>query len=311
MLRDLVGKSVFSQVNAEFLVGLQNGITQPEALSWLDGASNVTVRAPFAAQVLASKTLHAKEFFHPKIFYLENTVSGQAAVISASANLTYPGLKSNFEQALVHVGTANDFVSSAFHAWWPRTWQAAQVVTPSLIAQYTSARAALKPQTPSSKIVSAPAGPPAQALQTAQRFWIELTRPPEGGSFNQVETLLNGHLFFFPQTSSPSRRSPLPLVFIDAQGTRYSSAGRQIVFNGPPIRKKGNSMWRIYMPTEHEGLTGYQDGDVLIRFTRTAVSGEYLVEIADATSAAASNWIGTSKGVASIPGPPARRMGWA
>jgi hypothetical protein len=39
-------------------------------------------------------------------------------------------------------------------------------------------------------------------------------------------------------------------------------------------------MWRVYMPTAREGLKGYQDGDVLVRFERTATPDAYLVEIA-------------------------------
>ena len=34
-------------------------------------------------------------------------------------------------------------------------------------------------------------------------------------------------------------------------------------------------MWRVYLPTATQGLSGYQDGDVLVRFERTDRDDRY------------------------------------
>lgn len=153
--------------------------------------------------------------------------------------------------------------------------------------------------------------PPNHVLQNAQRFWVELSREPEGGSRNQVELFYNGHFFFYPNLPSPATNVPHKLVFEDQAGNVYNDAYRQIVFNGPPIRPKGNSMWRVYLPTERMGFAGYQAGNALVMFERTPMADHYLIEIAQTGTATALAWIAASQGMTTYAGSPARQMGWS
>ncbi len=137
-----------------------------------------------------------------------------------------------------------------------------------------------------------------------------MTRLPEGDSYNQIELLFNGHHFFYPDTQTPSKAAGRRLSFEDSRGNVFEAAGRQVTFNGPPRLKKGNGMWRIYMPTLAEGFTGYQDGDVMVRFTRTATADRYRIEVAAVDSPRALTWREQSTEV-EHPGPPPHRMGWA
>jgi hypothetical protein len=225
--------------------------------------------------------------------------------VSTSANLTWSALASNVEQVLVWQGTKSDDVALAFRAWWDPLWNAADDANSSFRAQYEAKRPRVPP--PPNTVSKEPAN---STLRAATSFWIELTRKPEGESYNQIELLFNGHHFFYPHTKKPSKAAGRQLTFEDTRGNVYNAAGRQVTFNGPPRLKKGNGMWRVYMPTLAEGFTGYQDGDVLVRFTRTATADRYRIEVAPVGSPRALTW-GKESTVVEHPGPPPHRMGWA
>ena len=69
-------------------------------------------------------------------------------------------------------------------------------------------------------------------------------------------------------------------------------------------------MWRVHMPTAAEGMTGYQDGEIIIRFVRTHAPDQYVVDIARTYSPQAMSWIAESSGIATKPGKRPRQMGW-
>jgi hypothetical protein len=148
-------------------------------------------------------------------------------------------------------------------------------------------------------------------LQSATSFWIELTRKPEGGSFNQLELLFNGQFFFYPDTSRPPHNLHRSLTFEDSIGNVYAGPGRRIMYNGPPLRPGGNHMWRVYLPTATEGFSGYQDGDALVRFQRTGSADHYIIETAPSRSPKALEWIDAATGVSVHGGALPRRMGWS
>jgi len=301
----VIGAAKFDAADKRFLIGIQEGVTQPDALRRLQGLTASAVRVPFGRQALASPTLRAPTFFHPKLYYLENTSTGEAQLLSASANLTYRGLRASVEQFLAWSGATTNTEAVAFTDWWDGLWGLADVATPAFIRTYESQRPLLP--TPAHAITMAP---PNADLQAATEFWIELTRQPEGASFNQVELLFNGHVFFYPRVARPPQTAHRPLTFEDSAGTIYDDSGRRIMFNGPPLKPGGNGMWRVYMPTAVKGFVGYQDGDAIVHFTRTRRRDHYLIEVAPARSPQALHWIQTAGGIAVGQGPPPRRMGW-
>ena len=271
----IIGRTAFDAVDKEWLIGIQEGLTQPYALRRLQSLNASALRVPFGSAALASRTLQAPTFFHPKVYYLENRSTGQVQVLSASANLSYRGLSASVEQFLAWSGVRKDPESRAFTKWWTDLWQKADIPDATFINKYEQLRPSLP--TPPKAITR---GPRASVLRKAEAFWVELTRRPEGGSFNQVELLFNGHYFFHPGTALPRPDAGRSLSFVDTAGTVYDNPHRQIMFNGPPRKPGGNQMWRIYMPTANEGFVGYQDGDVLVRFERTRTRDRYRVEIA-------------------------------
>jgi len=295
----------FDSAQKKWLVGIQGGISQPKALQQLAGAQNSEVKVPYGQAALADAGLNAPVSFHSKLFYFENSSSGEVAVVSTSANLTWSALTSNVEQALVWRGMRSDEVAIAFRAWWDPLWDAADPADGEFLAEYEARRPRIPPP-PSTSGVE----PADSTLRAATSFWIELTRKPEGGSYNQVELLYNAHFFFFPNTATPSRAAGRILTFEDSRGTVYDDGRRQITFNGPPRMPTGNSMWRIYMPTLTHGFRGYQDGDVLVRFTRTTTANHYRLDLAPTNSPLALAWMDEST-VVEHPGPPPHRMGWA
>jgi hypothetical protein len=309
-LRKLIGAAVFDAVAKEALIGLESGITQPEALDRLINMPKSEVRAPLGASILVSAGMRAALFFHPKVYAFEDLGAGTLVVISGSGNLTYGGLLGNVENFFVWSGSNRDSVAQAFETWWTSAWGVADRVSPSFISAYRAARPA-PPVSVGPRPMAPGSGPSATALWQASSLWIELTRRPEGGSFNQVELLLNAHEFFYPNVPTPSKITSRVLEFVDPAGTVFANPNRSVRFNGPPLRRSGNSMWRVYMPTAAEGFAGYQDGDVLVRFIRTAVPNRYLVEIADSRGPGAQAWVAGSIGIATKPGAHPRRMGWA
>jgi hypothetical protein len=302
----IIGSTPFDAIDKRWLIGIQQGVTQPEALGLLGSLPSSEVRVPFGLEALASPTLRAPTFFHAKAYYFENSSTGEIRLLSSSANLTYRGLRTSVEQFLAWSGGARDAEADSFNDWWTTLWSAANVADNAFINAYEVRRPVLP--TPANALTTGPAD---SVLQRAQSFWIELTRKPEGGSFNQVELLFNGHFFFYPDTSSPRSDVHRPLTFEDPVGNRYEDPGRRVMYNGPPLKPGGNHMWRVYLPTAGQGLSGYQDGDAIVRFERTDDRDHYLIEIAPSRSPQALAWIDSAAGVAEHGGAVPRRMGWS
>jgi hypothetical protein len=303
---NIIGAAPFDAVTKEWLIGIQEGITQPEALRRLGSIRASEVRVPFGSEALDSPTLRAPTFFHPKVYCFENTSTGEIQLLSGSANLTYRGLRTSIDQFLTWRGRNTDREADAFNDWWKELWDAANSATAGFIDEYEAKRPAMP--TPSHALTTGPAD---AVLRKASSFWIELTRKPEGGSFNQVELLFNGHFFFYPDAARPRQDVHRPLTFEDPVGNLYADPGRRIMYNGPPLKPGGNHMWRVYMPTSAQGLSGYQDGDAIVRFERTDYDDHHLIEIAPSRSPQAIKWMNSATGVAQHGGTLPRRMGWS
>lgn len=108
----IVTPALFDAADKQWMIGIQEGVTQPYALRRLGSLAASEVRVPLGTEVLASRALRASRFFHPKLYHLENASTGSARLISASANLTHSGLRSNLEQFLVWTGQRTDAEAS-------------------------------------------------------------------------------------------------------------------------------------------------------------------------------------------------------
>jgi hypothetical protein len=115
--RNIIRAAAFDAIDKEWLIGVQDGVTQPEALRRLRAVRRSDVRIPFGAEALRSPSLRASTFFHPKMYYFENSATGRVCLISASANLTYRGLRNSVEQFLGWDGTTADAEATSFNDW--------------------------------------------------------------------------------------------------------------------------------------------------------------------------------------------------
>lgn len=314
VFRGLCDGPEFESIPKRWLVGIENGLTQPEALTYLSTLPDSEVRVPFGEKSLTSGALRAPSFFHPKLYAYDG--DERCAVVSASANLTEGGLIRNTEQFLAWTGEPHEAVAVTFDDWWSTTWKKATLVTSEFIDAYEDVRPQLRPPTDAPSPPDAPppiyeAEPAPSDLKAAEWMWIEAVRSPEGGSRNQLELILTGYHFFYPDTAEPPRHAGRALQFLDSAGNLYDNPERVVHYNGPPFMPKGNAMWRVRLPTQHEGLTGYQDGGVVIRFRRTEIPDRYLLDIAALGGPDAEAWKAESRKLATAPTRPPRNMGWA
>ena len=312
-LRSLCPARAFDAVPKRWLVGVENGLTQPEALAYLAELHGSEVRVPHGDKSLETGGLRAPTFFHPKVYVFDG--DGTHTIVSTSANLTEGGLIRNTEQFMCWSGTQDEPTATSLDEWWEATWDKATIVTPEFISAYEKVRPRLQP--PANAPASAP--PPAPICETepapsdlksADSMWIEAIRSPEGGSRNQLELILTGYHFFYPDELDPPRDVGRQLTFLDPAGDLFDNPDRIVHYNGPPFMPKGNAVWRVRLPTQHEGLSGYQDGGVAIRFTRTDVKDRYRIEIAELGSPEAEGWKTASRKIATAPTHPPRNMGW-
>lgn len=313
-LRSLCPSRAFDGIAKRWLVGIENGLTQPEALAYLADLHDSEVRVPYGEKSLESGGLRAPTFFHPKVYAYDG--DGTLTIVSASANLTEGGLIRNTEQFMSWSGTPSDAIAEDFDRWWSAMWDRATVVTPEFVAAYEAVRPKLQP--PFKPLADEPepgpiyeAEPAPSDLKAADWMWVEAIRSPEGGSRNQLELILTGYHFFYPDKLDPPRDAGRSLQFVDVAGNLFDNPDRIVHYNGPPFMPKGNAMWRVRLPTQNEGLSGYQDGGVAMRFIRTGVHDQYRIEIADLGSQEAQAWQAASRKIATAPTNPPRNMGWA
>lgn len=319
-IEKLVDTATFRMAEKQWLIGLENGLTQPAALRRLLELPNSKVCLVQIHEILKSPGLAASTFFHTKLYEFAAPAAGMTTIITGSANLTEGGLRRNVEQFAIWDGPLSQEVPTALNAWWSKYWKQEWLANSALIDEYAARRPTIQQQSgaqrPTSKGPIPTSGPiievepPASDLRNASELWIEAVRQLEGGAHNQLELMLNAHTFFFPDLEDVPRDVPRRLIFIDDRGREYTNPNRQILYNGPPLRKRGNAMWRVYLPTAHEGLSGYQQGGVLIRFARTSERDRYRLSFVSSDSPVADSWFDQSSKVASVSGPPTRLMGW-
>jgi HKD family nuclease len=88
------------KMKKDWLISFDLGITEPNALRYLEKLPNSEVRIPNIPSVLNS-SLRPSHHFHNKAFLFENKRGiGSVALFSGSANLTYGGLLLNDEQGV-------------------------------------------------------------------------------------------------------------------------------------------------------------------------------------------------------------------
>ena len=259
---------------------------------------------PFGSQALASPTLRAPTFFHPKLYYFENAATGNAQLLSASANLTYRGLRASVEHFFAWSGARTDPEATAFQNWWNQLWPQSDAATAAFIDTYESRRPLLP--TPLHAIR---AGPPDAVLQAASRFWIELTRPPEGGCSTKLSCSSMGTSSFICAPACLIR----PCIDHLASRTRLARLCRR----GPAnhVQRASTQAWRepdvadLHAHSSN-GLRRLPGRRCDHSFHAHGTTRPLPHRGCPAWSPQALNWITTAIGILSQ-APPPPRMGWS
>lgn len=134
---------------SRWVVGLDDAITQPEALTYLTNLPGARLRL---AQLAPDRR------FHPKLYCLRNSANDAIAVSAiGSGNMTLRGLRRNGEAAVLL--TAESTVdASALKAQWKTLWSLGDDATQPVIQAYADAYQKAKKQR--AKVVDLGVAPP-------------------------------------------------------------------------------------------------------------------------------------------------------
>jgi hypothetical protein len=154
-LRDAV--EGWDAARKSWLISLDWGHTEPEALEYLASLPLSEVRVPNAAQVIASG-LTPRTCFHPKTLLLDQRArpnSPPATLAIGSANLTVSGLRVADEHVsvatwtagrLTAAGQAELFAMRSEAAHLDATWRRASRLTTRLVSEYRTTRNRVRPR---------------------------------------------------------------------------------------------------------------------------------------------------------------------
>jgi len=137
----------------QWLISIDFGITQPEALKFLTNLPNSSVRVPNGAYLLKKK-LKPRQSFHAKTYIFDNEGNHDLAIFTGSANLTFSGLHLNAEHGIstlwespVKAAEKKSLKTVQEELeWWSDNWEKATPCDLSFLKAYAKI---WKPQAPS------------------------------------------------------------------------------------------------------------------------------------------------------------------
>lgn len=263
-----------------FIAGINEGITEPKALSALLEMKEVNIRAFVPGNRLGKEAIFRKPTFHPKIlhFLFSDPPVGELVSIS-SANLTFGAIGAparNYEAGNISLLESGCEDLKSLDAWWTAIWAESRPVDTKFIDAYATIRGeALKVNPDLLSLCE-----PSEDIVTAQHFWMEVGKA-SGMDRHQIEFPRHLASFFGrPQTA----RVDLTL----------NQGG--ISFPGRPLSHKtttyGVNIWRLGMPTIRSG--GEEIQERAVRFTRTNVPTTFECEVTDLGSNSMKAWFDSS-----------------
>lgn len=279
--------SNWRSVAKRWVISIDGGVTEPDALRALLRHPNVEVRVP-DAEPLLERSLRPIHRFHPKTLLLEaGAAHSPAGIIVGSANLTCNGLCFGHEHALIAKLSGPDPTLQVGIDRLSSITVDATEIDSAFVDRYEEVRPA-RPQ-PREEFEDRRAdnilqdrsvipATEAAALASARNFWIDIEyvvanrgRHEEG---NQIDMKRGTRVFFGFGDGSLPRNSPIGTVRI-----RYEthSARRNLRFGN-------NSMDKLDLPIpDQEGPPSYSHQTLL--FTRED-DGSFRLTVGDATDIA-------------------------
>ena len=263
----------------KFLLGLNQGITEPAAIDYICSKPNTEVRLFSPSGRLDRDALCSTPLFHPKTILLYGGAKSSSLIYISSANLTSAAIgakPSNYECGLSSVFTPSCKSSrevNRYRAWWKEIWDQSLVSSPRRINAYSKLRLKYFDRNPDTLSISESSSDIIHSLN----FWIEVGKA-SGIERHQIEFPEYLARFF----GGPERHR-VNLVLTSAGGTWQ---------NRPISYKKtsfGVQIWRLGMPTVLSGGVPIQDR--VIKFTRTKDPLVFSYEVDDVDSEQAIAWL--------------------
>jgi HKD family nuclease len=251
--------TTWRRAKKQWLVSLDFGITEPDALEYLAALPNSKVFVANASTVLARK-LRPVRPFHPKVFLFEEGGDSRSrSIFCGSANLTVGGLFTNTEVGSATVAVAPirraekhyfdelercaEEVRALFDCGSPlndalvKRYRRMRPKKPRRIAEDDddAAREFARRTAPASAVIPPPR---ARALAAARNFWVEVQYvvPNLGPGLegNQIDLQRGSRVFFGFSAANVPKNSPIGTVQIHG---RHGAVARNIRFGNNMMDK--------------------------------------------------------------------------
>lgn len=282
-----------------WIISIDDGLTEPDALRFLMSLRNSEVRIPDGEALLARRLAPVRRF-HPKTMVVEwgKNAYLPLALVVGSANLTLNGLSLGHEHVMCTRATGRSRFPEDVLAQLndlEQTVEAAAQIDAAFVKQYeqvrpTAHRAALEDEEDDrvARILQPNAVLPAQesaALASANNLWVQIDyvvpNRGRGVEGNQIDLKRGTRVFFGFGDRPLPRNSPIGTISVVYQG---HAAQRNLRFGN-------NSMDKLDLPIPGaDGPPTYTDTTLL--FTRED-GGHFRMAVAAGRSSA--QWRATSR----------------
>lgn len=278
---------------SRWVVGLDDAITQPEALDYI---------AQLPGSELRVVKLTPARRFHPKMYLLwASTEDGKAAAAIGSGNMTVNGLRKNGETAVVLTADSTA-EAKALKGQWQEMWELGHPPTdPELAAYKELFKKAKKQRKKISDLGAAPQEPEASETvdeeptfngepKSARVAWLEVGSASAGGRDLEFPKAM---MPYFALTGSKEARK-----FITVDGQKHA-----LEFT----KRVQNDMWRLMFSsasiqsainrTTMRPTSGANRSDLAVVFRRRLGTNEFDLQLLEISSPAFKNLVAQSKAI--------------
>lgn len=241
------GRDWRDEVRSKWIIGIDQGITEPDALRALDNHRNAEVRVLVPGGDITRQSLYVRPRFHAKVVFIQSEATGAAHLINSSANMTASALEdrpTNYEVGTIQsTGSGlTDADVQEFDEWWEHAWSRSQEVTGRLLTTYEDVRDDWFDSNPD--IQEFESSESVNHASEAECLFIE-TRAMTGGSRNQIE---------LSEELSPFIEDRYGEITIEFDGVTHTGCSVSPRVTDPPF---GMNITPVYLPTGYDYTYSY------------------------------------------------------
>jgi HKD family nuclease len=247
LCEDDSGEDWRNEVQSEWIIGIDQGITEPDALRNLADYSDAQVRVLVPGGELNRRALYRRPRFHAKVVFLQSQVEDSAFLVTSSANMTASALEdipTNYEVGTVQSmdsGLTNSDIDE-FNEWWEHAWNQSMELSDEFLTKYKNIRNDWFDDNP--EIQEFESSESVNHVSEADCFYIE-TRAMTGGSRNQIE---------LSEELSPFIEEEGGEITIIYEGTTHTGRPVNPRITDPPF---GMNITTVYLPTGPDYTNSY------------------------------------------------------